>query len=544
MLSPTRTPFQPEAGSDAGKTAVRGGPESAARTWRLWISDAVPAALRAAVTLPEGFTAAQDRAEADLTLDVRVLLADGPQAQWVYTLAGPFPTVLDGVSEEELRRAWEGEEADFLNGEPLLMTPATLEALTGHWGPPGEQAVRTVETGELLARAWEKPYSLAILPFENLEPRWKVIRIDGVSPFDKDFELKKYALQIRFGLSGDADGIRLLADSKGEFLPESNRDGQKMTVVVLTGVTALVRATGAKMEANGMTYPGEDIRHWLTEADFTHISNEASFDETCPPANPYQYSLQFCSRLEYLDLLDYVGVDIMELTGNHLMDWGRGAFDSSLELYAERGWKTYAAGPDLSAARQPLLIEHNGNKLAFLGCNPAGPEYVWASESRSGVADCADDWILEAIIQLRGEGYLPIVTLQYFESYGFVPGSRQEDYFQKIAEAGAVIVSGSQAHHPQTMAFYEDQFIHYGLGNLFFDQMRVPDGYGVPVFDAEDLPVAGTRLEFIDRHIFYNGRYIGAEILTAMLEDYARPRPMTAEERKVLLGNIFEASGW
>ena len=80
------------------------------------------------------------------------------------------------------------------------------------------------------------------------------------------------------------------------------------------------------------------------------------------------------------------------------------------------------------------------------------------------------------------------------------------------------------------MEFYQDSFIHYGLGNLFFDQM--------------DIPVPGTRREFVDRHIFYDGRHIQTDLLTALLEDYARPRPMTQEERDQFLTDIFRSKGW
>jgi poly-gamma-glutamate synthesis protein (capsule biosynthesis protein) len=139
-------------------------------------------------------------------------------------------------------------------------------------------------------------------------------------------------------------------------------------------------------------------------------------------------------------------------------------------------------------------------------------------------------WLHEEIRQLREEGYLPIVTFQYHEYY--TPDARpwQVVDFEGMAEAGAVIVSGDQAHAPQGFGFKNGSFIHYGLGNLFFDQM--------------DIPVPGTRREFLDRHVFYNGRYLGVDLLTAMLEDYARPRPMTLEERRSLLQDMFAASGW
>ena len=49
---------------------------------------------------------------------------------------------------------------------------------------------------------------------------------------------------------------------------------------------------------------------------------------------------------------------------------------------------------------------------------------------------------------------------------------------------------------------------------------------------------------FIDRHVFYDGRYLGVELLTIQFVDYARPRPMTPAEREALLRAVFAASGW
>jgi hypothetical protein len=98
-------------------------------------------------------------------------------------------------------------------------------------------------------------------------------------------------------------------------------------------------------------------------------------------------------------------------------------------------------------------------------------------------------------------GTFPIVTLQYNETYSLKPSPLAIPVFLPLAEAGAAIVSGSQAHYPQSFAFVDDRLVHFGLGNFFFDQMEVPV-YGPRLFNPEELPIAGTRLEFIDRHIF------------------------------------------
>jgi poly-gamma-glutamate synthesis protein (capsule biosynthesis protein) len=49
---------------------------------------------------------------------------------------------------------------------------------------------------------------------------------------------------------------------------------------------------------------------------------------------------------------------------------------------------------------------------------------------------------------------------------------------------------------------------------------------------------------FIDRHVFYNGKYINTELLTYINEDYAQPRPMTEQERTQFLEKIFKVAGW
>ena len=73
-----------------------------------------------------------------------------------------------------------------------------------------------------------------------------------------------------------------------------------------------------------------------------------------------------------------------------------------------------------------------------------------------------------------------------------------------MAEAGAVIVTGSQAHQPHAFEFERGSFLHYGLGNLFFDQTN----QGEP-----------PRTAFIDRHVFYDGRHISTELLTIYFVD-------------------------
>ena len=494
----------------------------------LWISPAVPDPLRK-VAKAWGIPIASDPTQAGLSLAFHPGM-EGNGARWVYALVAPFPTVLDGVTSDQLQAVWNGKSNESFVKWPLLMEQSTLEAFTALWGAPAAR-VQVVAGGQIIDAAWEEMPAWAIVPFEALDPRWKVLTVDGQSPVRKDFDLNSYPLQVFYTLqAGGRDAAQFAR-------PASNRDASKLTTLIMSGTSALVREIAYQMEVKGLDYPAQDIGDILRQADLLHVSDEVSFDPNCPPPNPDKNRF-YCSDPRYIQLFDNVGVNIVELTGNHILDNGAQAFLYTLDLYKQHHISYFGGGANLQDARRPLLIESNGNKLAFLGCNDGELPEPFAADKIPGANPCDYALLKSQIAQLRSQGYLPIVTFQYKEGYSPQVMPWQEYDFRQVAAAGAAIVSGSQSHVPMKMEFYDGTFIHSGLGNLFFGQMgNQPPGPGLPLQPAE-------RYEFIDRHVFYDGRYISTELLTAMLEDYARPRPMTPNERAAFLTDYFGYSGW
>jgi hypothetical protein len=447
-------------------------------------------------------------------------------ASWIYALVAPFPTVTDGIAVMDLHKAWSGQGATPFTGRPLILEQNTLDVFTALWGIPAPGATQVVPADQLVDAAWAARPAWGIVPFERIEPRWKVLEVNGISPLRKEFDAATYPLAVPISCRGAED---LCRQAFGTFLPATNRDPSLLTTLVLTGVTALVRATATRMESQGILYPAQDIGSLLQTADLTHISNEIPFWMNCPPPDPDPENMRFCSDPRYIDLLEYIGTDIVELTGNHVLDYGSISLLYTLDLYRQRGWRYYGGGANLEEARAPIALEHNGNRLAFIGCNKPGYSKEWATEDLPGAAPCDFDYLQKEILRLRSENYLPIMTFQYIEYYQSVPTAEQVKDFHLVADAGPVIISGSQAHQPQTFEFTGPTFIHYGLGNLFFDQFGLQPE---------------TELAFIDRHVFYQGRYLGTELITIRFVDSARPRFMTPEERSAFLATMFAASGW
>ena len=492
----------------------------------VWLDNSLPDDLLRQLAQQNTVPAISQKEEANIWLEPTT--SGQGQVVWVYVLVTPFSSLTEQINFDQLKSWWQGQPDE--QALSILVTEDTANALEPLLGKFSPLNVSIEAEENLLSAAWTKRDVLAIVPFEQLQPRWKVIPLNNQSPISNQFDLNAYPLALHYAWKASS----LEVENLDIPVLTPNRDDNQLTVLVMTGVTALVRATAVRMEQKGMTYPGEAIGEWLREADLTHISNEVSFSPRCPDPKIEPFPLVFCSKPEYIELLESIGTDIVDLTGNHGVDWGRDALSFSLDLYRSRGWVYYAAGENLAEARDAVFVEHNGNRFAFLGCNPAGPAYIWAGEDFGGVASCDYDWIQQRVQQLREEGYIVIFTFQYFETYRHWVEEFEQRDFRKPADAGAVIVSGSQAHHPMAMEFYGDSFIHYGLGNLFFDQMWV---------DTVTIP-EGTRKEFIDRHVFYNGKHISTELLTAYLEDYARPRPMSSSERYDFLKTIFTAAGW
>lgn len=462
----------------------------------------------------------------------------GLSAQWVYAPVMAFPTIADNVNWGDIQRYWKGDLAALApltnNKQPpiFVATAATFAWLTALLGSPSPNLkVELVPPDAVVTTLWlRRPAAFGLAPFHQLDPAMKVLTLDNVSVFNRNMDIARYPLVETFSFTGDPTLVNqvVAAVKATERWVATNRDLSKMTIMVLTGVTALTRATAYEMELKGIVLPVRDILPFLQDAEFIHTSNEVSFTKNCPDPNPVSESLLFCSKESYFDLLKTMRLNVVELTGNHVNDWGTDAFVNSLDIYNANKIGYFGGGRNLDDARKALIVSHNGNTIAFIGCNQAGPGPAYARKDRPGAAQCDDAYLSKEIPRLKTVANIVIMSIQYQEFYQYRPTPEQVNFFQKYARLGANMVMGSQAHQPQAFAFTGSAFIHYGYGNLFFDQMDVTP----------------TRQMFADKIIIYNGKHLSTVLFTGLIEDSSRPRPMTAQERIAFLTTIFRASGW
>lgn len=521
---PATPTVQPERPVDFPPTATSDLPSA------IWIDPHFPAAVHDFFSASPEFIVLHNQQDASITVSSE----DGvPFGTWTYLLVSPFPSLVEDLNSSDLRTLWQTGISSSLPFYELALSEETKNALTLLWGEPDPSVLIILDPDLIPSTLWANLESIGIIPFEQLNSYLKVLSLNGQNPLDHDFIPDLYDLTLPLYISSLSLPLESLLT--GDLLV--NFDPSKLTTIALTGVTALVRDTAFIMEEKGLLYPAEEIRSLLETADITHISNEVPFSEDCPTPDSNQSSLYFCSKDEYIQLLEILGTDIVELSGDHLGDWGPEAMLHSLDLYHERNWLTYGGGETLEKGLKPVFIEHNGNQFAFIGCNgKVHDRYATASATNPGSSRCDFEWMAAEITRLNDRGYLVIATMQHEEIDSFYPVAIQQWDFRLLADAGAVIVSGSQAHHPQAIELYETSLIHYGLGNLFFDQWYLSH------YNADEH--INKDKSFIDLHYFYNGTYINTQLITLQFVDNARPRFMTPSERKIFLSEVFQASIW
>ncbi len=435
------------------------------------------------------------------------------QGNYLFLPAVAFPSLQATINYESLMAIRSG-----INAAKLVLDESTAAALQGYGVPLPTDAL-IVPLNALENMLWRDRSLYTLLPFERLTSRYRVLHIvggmenalydlPGVHPLDSDLTTYPFAFQ--------------------STTPNFYRS--RLTRLLLSGVTALTRNTRIALNEKGVVWAGEAVKPYTERADFFHTSNEVSFSPGCPSFTEQPLGA-FCSEEAHFDLLTDVGLDIVELTGNHNNDYGTGNYLTTLDWYARHNMRTLGGGVDIEAAQQPLILSHNGNTIAMIACNWVGPYYAMATEDAPGAATCDWEWLREALPKLKAENDLLIVTVQYLELEEYVPSPQQQSDFRGLADLGADVVIGTQAHKPQIMEFYnartgEQAFVHYGLGNLFFDQ-----------------PFWGNMRFFMDQLFIYEGRLLTVDLFTGIIDDLARPRPMTADEQINFLAFMFNTNG-
>jgi len=185
--------------------------------------------------------------------------------------------------------------------------------------------------------------------------------------------------------------------------------------------------------------------------------------------------------------------DVLSVASNHAMDWGEDALLDSIAFLRKKGIKAVGAGKNLGEAREPVIIERNGVRVAFLAyCSILNEGYA-AGPKKAGIAPLRAHTYYRPIEYQAG---IPpkVVTVPYEEDLaGMVDDIRAAkkaahcvvvslhwglhfiprmiaDYQTIAAEAafaaGADLILGHHAHVPKAIGVHAGKVCFYSLSNF------------------------------------------------------------------------------
>jgi len=213
------------------------------------------------------------------------------------------------------------------------------------------------------------------------------------------------------------------------------------------------------------------------------------------------------------------GFDVVSMASNHIMDWGRDALLDAIDRMRRDGMHPVGAGKDIEEARQPVILDSNGTKIAFLAYCSVAPVGYYAVPRRAGVAPMRGithyemlendqpgtpceimSWplprdlksLVDDVRRVRQQADVVAVSLHW--GVHFIR-AMIADYQPVVAhaaiDAGADIIIGHHPHILKGVEMYKGKAIFYSIGNFAIDKAAGMAG---------DTPWKRTRQRIFKEH--------------------------------------------
>lgn len=171
--------------------------------------------------------------------------------------------------------------------------------------------------------------------------------------------------------------------------------------------------------------------------------------------------------------------DVCVLANNHVLDFGRGGLEETLETLDRAGLTVAGAGHDLAQATAPALVRTRDQPpvsvLAF-GHGSSGVPPDWAAVAdRPGVALLPDlsertaAQVGDRVRQEKRQGAIVVVSLHWGSNWGYEVPREQVLFARRLVDAGADVVHGHSSHHPRPVEVYAGRLVLYGCGDFVND---------------------------------------------------------------------------
>lgn len=513
-------------------TATPSPPFTLGRTGKLYIDGTVPPTLgNAVIQRMSGLAGIPDVAMVS-SLNQRpdfILTFGTSTGDYTVITIGTSPTTIithlrvpvDNITADQARAVLSGTVSDWKAVGAPYNLPVQLLALQGLALPVGITMPHNVKTfssaNALLNAVRTQAGSVALVPLELADWSVRNLGVDSIYPAQGRGDVAHaafapLALRIAVTKSLVERGLDL-----HQFATQL-ATALAMTMPIIDMVVApdiiLGRGVNNKMVAyNDYLYPFRKVRDEFMSADWRVANLECTITDLIPPpTDPFTFT--FITSKRAVDGLVYAGIQTVSLANNHADNGGVEAFMDMIQTLHNHQISTCGGGGNLAEARQPVIQNVKGTKIALLGYNEIPPGGPYAGADAPGVAPVDLAMLQQDIAAARKQADLVIPFFHWGIEYTKDPTTAQQQVARLAIDAGADMVLGSHPHWVQAIETYKGRLIVYSLGNFIFDQ------------DWSRETLEGCML-----HLYWRGTtLVGIRFVPYLIKDRCQPNIVAQTE--------------
>jgi hypothetical protein len=244
--------------------------------------------------------------------------------------------------------------------------------------------------------------------------------------------------------------------------------------LMAVGDLMLNRSIGELIIMEGPLAPFSQVDELFEKADWVVANLECAITNS---ENPERKRYTFKAPLESATGLAEAGINIINLSNNHSLDYGPTGLFDTIDALRQNNINTFGVGRNAQEARTPLILLKNGLTIAMLSYTDVSIEASsyfdtreWiANDSQPGLAWAYLPDVQADVVKARELADLVIVYFHYGVENLDHASQIQHRLATGAIDAGAKLVLGSHTHRLQEIEHYKGGLIIYGLGNFVFD---------------------------------------------------------------------------
>lgn len=251
-----------------------------------------------------------------------------------------------------------------------------------------------------------------------------------------------------------------------------------MTIrIALAGDTMLGRGVGERIAraGTGNLFSGK-VREEFASADLSLVNLECCISDRGHPWDGAGKLFHFRAPPQAAGALADLGIDCVTLANNHALDYGFTALADTREHLSGVGIAAVGAGADVAQAREPVLLEAGGLRVAVTGVTDHPADFA-AGPDRPGVAYAdlisgVPDWLTGQVGALAADNDLVLVMPHWGPNMTRAPLAHVRAAARRLTDAGATLIAGHSAHVFHGVG--TDGPVLYDLGDFIDDYATDP----------------------------------------------------------------------